>query len=73
MRFLDVKKCDRCGAIYSKNEGGLIVLGNGDRDDYVLLDYRGTKRYDLCHPCISAIFKWLDGACVPVAGKRGDD
>ena len=67
---MDVKKCDRCGAIYSKDDdGGLMAIG---QDDYTTM-FRGPKRYDLCHSCISAIYKWLDEACVPVADKRGDE
>ena len=59
---MKVKKCDRCGAIFEKNEkyktkatrNGIIsaIATISDRE---LLD----EEYDLCDECIEKLYDWL--------------
>lgn len=59
---MKVKKCDRCGAIYEKNEkcktkvirGGIVstIATISKRE---MLD----EEYDLCDECIEKLYDWL--------------
>lgn len=59
---MKVKKCDRCGAIYEKNEkcktkvtSGGIVSTIATISEREMLD----EEYDLCDECIEKLYDWL--------------
>ena len=59
---MKVKKCDRCGAIYEKNEKcktkatrNGIVSAIATISERELLD----EEYDLCDECIEKLYDWL--------------
>lgn len=59
---MKVKKCDRCGAIYEKNEKcktkeamGGIVSAIATISKQGMLD----KEYDLCDECIEKLYDWM--------------
>ena len=45
---MDVKRCDKCGAIYEPPEGGAHYQ--------LMLDKR---RIDLCDECLTVLRKWV--------------
>ncbi len=59
---MKVKKCDRCGAIYEKNEKcktkeitGGIVSAIATISEQRMLD----EEYDLCDECIGKLYDWM--------------
>lgn len=59
---MKVKKCDRCGAIYEKNEKHKTKeTRNGIVSTITTISERGTldKEYDLCDECIEKLYDWL--------------
>lgn len=62
---MNIKKCDRCGKCYEKNEKHRIKLGpviaNDALTGVALLDKNGIAgiNYDLCDSCITDIKKFL--------------
>ena len=63
-RNMDVKKCDRCGAVYEYNKGGFVVLSNMDERQVdirgkLLYDGEPAQKMDLCQGCLEAMTQWL--------------
>ena len=59
---MKVKKCDRCGAIYEKNEKCKTKeVGNGIVSTIATISERGIpdEEYDLCDECIEKLYDWL--------------
>ena len=59
---MKVKKCDRCGAIYEKNEKCKTkATGNGIVSTIATVSERGIpdEEYDLCDECIEKLYDWL--------------
>lgn len=59
---MKVKKCDRCGAIYEKNEKCKTkATGNGIVSTIATISERGIpdEEYDLCDECIEKLYDWL--------------
>lgn len=59
---MKVKKCDRCGAIYEKNEKcKKKKSGNGIVSAIATISERGLldEEYDLCDECIEKLYDWL--------------
>lgn len=59
---MKVKKCDRCGAIYEKNEKCKTKeVGNGIVSTIVTVSERGLpdEEYDLCDECIEKLYDWM--------------
>ena len=60
---MKVKKCDRCGAIYEKNEKCKTkATGNGIVSTIATISERGIpdEEYDLCDECIEKLYDWLE-------------
>lgn len=59
---MKVKKCDRCGAIYEKNEKckTKVTMG-GIVSTIATISERGMldEEYDLCDECIEKLYDWL--------------
>ena len=57
---MKVKKCDRCGAIYEKNEK---CKTKETRDGIVstTINEKGfiDEEYDLCDECIEKLYDWM--------------
>ena len=56
---MKVKKCDRCGAIYEKNEKCKTkTIGNGIVSAIATISERGLldEEYDLCDECIEKLY-----------------
>lgn len=59
---MKVKKCDKCGAIYEKNEKCKTkATGNGIVSTIATISERGIpdEEYDLCDECIEKLYDWL--------------
>jgi len=59
---MKVKKCDRCGAIYEKNEKCKTkATGNGIVSTIATISERGIpdEEYDLCDECIEKLYDWM--------------
>lgn len=59
---MKVKKCDRCGAIYEKNEKCKTkATGNGIVSTIATISERGLldEEYDLCDECIEKLYDWM--------------
>ena len=59
---MKVKKCDRCGAIYKKNEKHKTkVVGSGIVSVIATMNEMGyiDEEYDLCDECIEKLYDWL--------------
>ena len=59
---MKVKKCDRCGAIYEKNEKCKTkTIRNGIVSVIETISERGLidEKYDLCDKCIEKLYDWL--------------
>lgn len=59
---MKVKKCDRCGAIYEKNEKCKTkTTGNGIVSAIATISERGLldEEYDLCDECIEKLYDWM--------------
>ena len=59
---MKVKKCDRCGAIYEKNEKCKTkTTRNGTVSAIATISERGLpdEEYDLCDECIEKLYDWL--------------
>ena len=59
---MKVKKCDRCGAIYEKNEKCKTkATGNGIVSTIATISDRGIpdEEYDLCDECIEKLYDWM--------------
>lgn len=63
-RNMDVKKCDRCEAVYEYNKGGFVVMSNMDERQVdihgrLLYDGEPAQKKDLCQGCLEAMMQWL--------------
>lgn len=59
---MKVKKCDRCGAIYEKNEKCKTKeVRNGIVGKIATISGRGIldEEYDLCDECIEKLYDWM--------------
>lgn len=59
---MKVKKCDRCGAIYEKNEKCKTkATGNGIVSTIATISEREIpdEEYDLCDECIEKLYDWM--------------
>lgn len=59
---MKVKKCDRCGAIYEKNEKCKTkATRNGTISTIATINERGMldEEYDLCDECIEKLYDWM--------------
>lgn len=59
---MKVKKCDRCGAIYEKNEKCKTKEGrNGIVSTIATINEKGfiDEEYDLCDECIEKLYDWM--------------
>lgn len=59
---MKVKKCDRCGAIYEKNEKCKTKeVRNGIVSKIATISERGIldEEYDLCDECIEKLYDWM--------------
>ncbi len=59
---MKVKKCDRCGAIYEKNEKCKTKeTRNGTISKIATINERGMldEEYDLCDECIEKLYDWM--------------
>ena len=58
---MKVKKCDRCGAIYKKNEKCKTKARNGTISTIATINERGIldEEYDLCDECIEKLYDWM--------------
>lgn len=59
---MKVKKCDRCGAIYEKNEKCKTKEArNGIVSEIATISEKGfiDEEYDLCDECIEKLYDWL--------------
>lgn len=59
---MKVKKCDRCGAIYEKNEKCKTkAIRNGIVSAIATISELGLpdEEYDLCDECIEKLYDWM--------------